>query len=213
VVGARATVDGFVVEHDDTEVGDTLGVFEAKYNGDAPWSEPPAYYRAQVQWAMYVSGLPRAWIAAMHLPFGRPRFAVYEVERDEAMIEELHAAALAFWSENVIGGAVPQIDGSEATRSALTRAYPEHAPGLHVRLDDYADLIEERADLKSDVRQLEARLGEIDNKLLAAFGEAEVGTINGEAVLSLRTTQRAAYEVPASSYRALRAASKRDRVA
>ena len=66
-----ATVDGFVCDGEvvESSIDDALGVFEAKYSADTPWSEVPEHYMLQAQWAMYCSGLDQVWLAALHMPF------------------------------------------------------------------------------------------------------------------------------------------------
>lgn len=184
----RCTVDGFVVDSTSSSVEDALGVFEAKYTADPPWDEVPAHYAAQVQWQLHVTGMERGWVAAMHLPFGRPAFRVYEVERDEEDIDLLVSRAVTFWEGHVLTGVPPAADGSEATAEALRAAYPREEPGTRAPLDDIAAALERRAELKARVKADTAELDGIDNTIRAVLGAAEIGTIAGEDVLTYRET-------------------------
>jgi putative phage-type endonuclease len=206
-------VDGFVLEPGTDDIELALGIFEAKYDGSAPWDEIPVHYQCQVQWSLWCAGMERAWVAVMHLPFGRPRFRVYEVERNETDIALIVERCRAFWHDHVLTGEPPAVDGSEATARALAAVYPHHEPGERVALDDLADVLTERAELKATEAETRKRLKELDNQVVAAFGTAEVGTVDGEAVLTYRTTVRKGYWVADGEYRALRAASKKDREA
>jgi len=214
---ARVTVDGFVGDtHDDVGFG-ALGVFESKYTGDAPWGEVvPVHYAAQAQWAMWVADLDRTWVATMHLPFGRPRFEVYEVGRDDDDIALLVAAADRFWHDNVLAGVAPEVDGSEATFRALKAAYPDHEPDTAVELDDLFDVLQQRDELAVQDAWLQRRRRRLDQVVIARLGTAEVGTLDGEAFVSYRTIHRKGYKpkpVDPGSYRVLKPASKADKEA
>jgi len=211
---AFATVDGLVMHHEHTD--DAIGVFEAKYTADAPWDEPPVHYVAQCQWGMYTTGLAEAWLGVMHLPFGRPRFTVYEVERDDDDIALLVAAADRFWHDNVLAGVAPEVDGSEATFRALKAAYPDHEPDTAVELDDLFDVLQQRDELAVQDAWLQRKRRRLDQVVVARLGTAEVGTLDGEAFVSYRTIHRKGYKpkpVEPTSYRVLKPASKADREA
>jgi putative phage-type endonuclease len=123
----RCTVDGFVFDGGgEHSMDDALGVAEYKTTGDAPaeWErEIPPYYQCQGQWTLAVTGLERVWFGVLHLAFGRPKFRVYELVRDEADIALLTKAARAFWFDHVVTGIAPATDGSEATTEALRDAW------------------------------------------------------------------------------------------
>lgn len=169
-----ATVDGFVVESSRSEIGDALGVFEAKYTRDAPWSEPPPRYVAQVQWQLAVSGLASGWLAAMHLPYGRPEFRVYEIERDDAVIAEQIRTVSEFWSEHVVTGIAPPVDASDATHEAIKTAWGSwpttKAPT--VDFDAHARLVGEYALAKSTLKRAESEERQLGDQIRVVFGDS-----------------------------------------
>lgn len=199
---AFAHVDGFVADAADhpggphDPYGPPLGIFEAKYDGGAPWDEIPVHYQCQVQWSLYVSGMERAWMAVMHLPFGRPRFRIYDVERNEADIELLSERCADFWFNAVVAGRAPLADGSRATTETLAAAWQPQ--GIEVTdIDELADVVEHLRAERSAVRAHEAEVREAENLLKAALGEATEGIVDGELVISWRSQQRRSIDVKA----------------
>lgn len=188
---ARATLDGYAGDHPGAPITAALGVVEAKTTGDSPdwWEQKiPDQYIAQVQWQMYVTGMDRAWIAALHASRGLA-FRVYEIERDETDIEYIVAAAEAFWVEHVLTGIPPEADGSTATTWAL-RHIPATA-GAEVELDaEIAELLERHRVLKVDAKATAASLDAVENRIKAAMGEATEGMIGGRLAVSWRPQNR-----------------------
>lgn len=186
-----ATVDGLVVEAaGEASVDDALGIFEAKFSGDAPWSEVPEHYVLQCQWALHCSGLGHAWLAAMHLPFGRPRFVVYELERDEVLIADAVRHVRAFWDDHVVAGIPPAADGHRATASALAAAWVDPVETPAVDVGPLAPLISELRAFKDAARQLEADIREHENALKAALGAHSEGVVDGMLAVSWRQQAR-----------------------
>lgn len=169
------TVDGFVLDGPGSDIGDALGVLEIKTTGDsaADWAEGvPVHYRCQATWAMHVTGTDRCWFAVLHLAFGRPRFEVYEFERDadeEAFVVE---ACDAFWYDHVLTQHPPAVDGHSATTDAIKAHWPTAEGSLE------ADAITRRIcdrirAHKNTLKILEANIAEAENELRAALGDRE----------------------------------------
>jgi putative phage-type endonuclease len=225
---ARATVDAFVVEPPaEPSIDAAIGVAEWKSDGGlGTWRREgiPARIQAQVQAQMWVTGLDHAWLGVFHSGF---RFEVYELERDERDITLIAERAEAFWVGNVLAGVPPQPDASDATARAIGQVYGQEEPGKRVELPEHlAGVGMARARLKQEAKELEDRLKKIDNELRAAMGDAEVATVDGVPVFSLRAQERrdidrdalrrdhpdiaAAYETT-KSFRVLRPATKKDK--
>ena len=199
-----ATVDGFVFDDETGQIGDALGVFEAKYTADSPWPSVPDHYHLQAQWALYCSGLDAVWLAAMHLPFGRPDFRVYEIERDEELIDEISTAVDEWWTTYVEGQVPPPADGHRATTSALAAAWIDPFKVPAVDLTPLQSTIAELAMLKDAERQLTGDIKRDENAIKAALGMFTEGIVDGQLVVSWRQQTRAAYEVAESTFRVLR---------
>ena len=102
--------------------------------------------------------------------------------------------------------------------------WPQHHEGQAVELPgEIASLLLERVELKAVAKQTKTAIDEIENRLRAAIGDAEIATVDGTPVLTLRAQERkgldtkalerdhpevaAAYQFT-STYRVLRAAPK-----
>jgi len=171
-----------------------VGVFEAKFTADV-WDELPLHYRLQVQWQLYASGLTHGWVAALMLPFGRPRFAVFEVELDRRQVDELAAATRAFWLEHVVTGVMPEPDAHQATATAISDAWGGQATVKvpTIDLDDLADTVGELSDFRAQRSALRELIDGRENTVKAVIGLAggpSDGTIGGELAVSWRS-QRA----------------------
>jgi putative phage-type endonuclease len=191
---ARATIDGLVFDRatDLDDPVDALGVLELKYTGQSPWALLPEYHALQVQWQLYVSGLCHGWLAAFHTGFGRLAFRVYEVERDDVLIDDLVAEVERFWTVHVIGGQPPPVDGSEATTEALKAVY-----GADVATEQSTELtagaahaVELLRDAKANRRDLDDVIAELENELRAALGDRTEGRVGGFRVVSWRPQSR-----------------------
>lgn len=189
----RCTVDGFVMDHPDPmdapwldqcldAMYNTLAIYEAKYTSEQPWDEVPAHYQCQVQWQMAVTGLDRVMLGVLHMPFGRPQYRVYTVERDEADIALLTDKARRFWFDHVLAGIAPPADGHRATTDALAHAWQaddDAKVAADVRL---VDRVAKLAQLKAERKQVDADIELIENEIRAALGEA-TALVDGDRVL------------------------------
>ena len=209
---ARCTVDGFVTESAGSSIDDALGVLEIKTDARFGWPDGvPVDIRSQVIWQLACTGLPQAWVAVLHGGFA---FEVYEVAWDadaEADWALLRDAGERFWTDNVLAGVPPAVDGSDATRDALIAVYGDHEPGVDVSLDHLAGELVERANLKRLKGEAEERLKLLDNTIREAIGDANFGTLDGERVLKLTTVDVKTYTVAARTDHRLVAATKSDR--
>ena len=200
----HATLDGFVFEEGSLGPGDAVGVFESKYTADPPWDEVPEHYVLQCQWSMLCADLDHAWVATMHLPFGRPDFRVYEVERDVAALEAIAAYARGWWADHVVTGDPPEPDAHRATTSALAVAWLHPSPEPPVDVKPLADTIAELPRLKAERKVLDDEITAAENTIKSVLGKRTEGMIDGRLVVSWREQTRAAYEVAATTFRVLR---------
>lgn len=198
----RATLDGLAAESPD---GDPLGVVEFKTTSIRPWDGPvPDQYAIQVQWQMHVAGHHHAWVGCLH----NRQFRVYEVERDQRVIDLAVERVDAFWHDHVLTEKAPPADASEATARAIAAAYPQHVDGASVPLDDLRWAFDLRADAKERATAAKADITKADNAIKAAIGDAEIGTLAGEKVATYKTQHRAEKVVKASTFRTLRITTK-----
>ena len=171
--------------------------------------------RCQVLYQMAVTGYPQAWVVGMG-PFARIEVAHVTLDHpdhrtDQAFIVE---EVDRFWHEHVLANEPPQVTGSDADAEALARLYPEHEPGSVVALDELADDLSRYEEIVAMKAAL-AKLGEAGdlfaNRIKQLMGDAEIGTVDGVPVYTLRATERAGFTVAPTTYRTLRKATKKDR--
>lgn len=206
---ARATVDGFVFENAIADILDlALGTIQFKTDARRSWAgipDPingiPAAIEAQCQWEMGVAGVDHCWLG---VGFGGWNIEFYELEARPADFAYMLDVAREFWHRHVLTGVPPDPDGTDATADAIAYVWPNHSEGETVALDDLAEILVERGELKDLISAREKRLKEIDNILKARFAEAEIGTLDGRPHLTYRTIERAGYTVEPSTYRQLR---------
>ena len=245
---ARATVDGFVIGlprcthggdcpvpgHPNELHGDlpnpapsieaALGVLEIKTDGAPSWDDgiPPRIYE-QVQWQLFVTDLPHAWLAVLHSGF---KFRVYEVHRDHHGEWVRFEQVRRFWFDHVQADVPPPVDAADATRDAIAAVWPDHDPGKTASLDELVDVIEHRDVLKAEIKAAEQALTLAENAIKEALADAEVGTIRGVPVLTCKTQTRTGIDTKGlrlahpdiaaefettSTYRVLRAVSSKVR--
>ncbi len=179
--GLRIDTDDLMVLRD---LARTFEGLEIKVAYDSKvWAEIPVHYQAQGQQQMATTGWERIWFAVLH---GR-RFRVYVLERDEADIKEMIERGAEFWEQHVLARVAPPIDGSEATLEALSRAYPEVDPGSKRDLDHLKGRIDELVQAKADEKAAKERAAAAKAEIWEAMGDAHVGQVGGQQVLTLRS--------------------------
>jgi putative phage-type endonuclease len=133
-------------------------------------------------------------------------FNWYPVERDNATIATMIAKAETWWATHVVGNVAPAVDGSDDTKAAIHRRFPEATspddvvplPGEFVALD------EERVRLGQHIKDEESRIEEINNKIKDAIGVHSKGMLPSGVSYSWPVQQRKAFSVKASATRVLR---------
>jgi putative phage-type endonuclease len=82
---------------------------------------------AQVQWQMSVTGIPRAYVAAL---LGGSRVHIVELQHSD----ELHLALIdigeRFWKDHILTGKKPEHDGSKAASELIKRMFPRSGGGM-----------------------------------------------------------------------------------
>ena len=179
---------GFMIGNIDRElVGEKVGL-ECKTVGEYSkddWKEDrvPEQYIIQCQHYMAVTGYKGWWIAAL---IGGNKFVYKYIERDETIIDALIDIETAFW-QMVQEKTPPPMDGSDSAGNVLKLMYPESKPNTAINLpNEAAELIEIREALKVQVKELDMRLAETENKLKAMLGDNESGRV-GEHLITWKT--------------------------
>ncbi len=148
----------------------------------AQWKDGPAYYAVvQALWGAWVCGLP-AWYLAADVHQGRgPELPCWVLDADA------WAERIAYWIEYtdwwwdryVVRDIPPPIDGSEAEGEALNWAYrappPDYGLGHLVRIPGLRARVDERARLKTVIKDAEGEIRLVENWIKAALQYDETG--------------------------------------
>jgi putative phage-type endonuclease len=150
------------------------GIVEFKTTADTPaaWDTDgiPPYYQCQGQWQMHVTGAHVVRFGVLHLAFGRPTFRVYTLDRDEADIALLVAAAETFWWDHVVAGVAPAVDAKDATTAALNRRWITDGSTREASPDEI-QILGRITELKTVTAPVDTELDELRNRLRASMGE------------------------------------------
>lgn len=168
---ARATPDAIALESAEP-LAPWLHIMQAKAVGYWPgkdWDDgPPAYVLLQEQWEMFVTGLPRADVAAL---VGLSDFRVYTVHRDDTMIADLLDIGAAFW-RRVETRTPPKIDASEACRDHFTRRLVK-APCVELQADAALNaIVGEWYEARRALKRAEEDVERCRNTVLSALVDA-----------------------------------------
>jgi putative phage-type endonuclease len=136
----------------------------------------PDAHLFQVQWQLKVCELPRAWLVAL----AGPQLRGYEIERDDVLIDSRLASLLN------------------------KRWAPD--PDRTVVLDpaEFVPLKTARDQAAVDEKQAKERKTAAENALKLLLGEAEAAVIDGDPVVTWKSSERSAYTVAATTTRTLR---------
>lgn len=184
------------------------GLLECKTTGahhEEEWeSGVPRLPWIQVQHQLAVTG--HAW-ASVAVLIGGQIFRYMDIERDQAFIDSLIEDEAKFWSR-VQQLDPPQPDGSWASKEALDRMFPQDNGKIVALGGEFIDLDLELLAVKQDLKSLEQRKSEMEQRIKAAIGEAAIGVLPNGVKYTHKTQARAGYVVEPTSFRALRRSAK-----
>jgi putative phage-type endonuclease len=138
----------------------------------------PEKYYAQCVHYMAVTGCQRWYLAV--LVFGRGFFH-FTLERDQAEIDALMGAEADFW-KLVEADTPPVLDGTEATGDALQTIYRD-SQDSSLDLFGRETILQEYTQLKQQKKDIDERMGEIENIIKGDMKEAERAVCGGCSVL------------------------------
>lgn len=161
------------------------GIVEAKTaRSDKDWGEPgsaeiPVYYQTQVAHYLAVTGAHLAYVPVL---IGASDFRIYQVERDDAFVSDLIEAERAFWVDHVQAGAPPApVNAADALKLWA------RDNGATIEADDIlaAQIVGLKA-LKAQAKEIEERIGTMDDAVRIAFGEAATITHAGQVLATYK---------------------------
>lgn len=170
------------------------------------WSEgTPLAYKIQTHQQMLVTGTDRCRVACL---VGGQKFMWDEVERDEDLIRRIAYAGSEFW-KRVEQLDPPEPDGSDSSRRALELLHPDRDASTMNLPGELIDLDSQRQELKARIKQSEADVDIIDNRIIAALGNASSGALGNGVFYSLKRIKRAGYTVAEKTFTQLTRKAKK----
>lgn len=164
---AHADIDRFVTgENAGLECKTTMTLDIKQFAGN----EFPVQYYAQCVHYMAVTGAEKWYLAV--LVYGRGFFK-FTLERNQDEIEALMASEENFWNM-VKNDTPPNIEGSIATTEILNTLYPL-SNGETTELFGRENLLKEYLQLRKQKKDMDLRIGEIENIIKADMGKTENG--------------------------------------
>lgn len=200
------TLDRIIAPIDDRGPGNCQIKTVHAYGADAWEVEPPLNVLVQVQHEMAVTGLLWTVVAAW---IGGDDLRLYQVERNERFIASMNAKEEAFW-RCVQEDIAPPVDGSAATAKVLSRQFPQDSGSVVDLPADAGQWDEQLLALKAQLKEIEERKTELENRIKAAIGEASEGLLPTGGRYRWKTTTRKydAREAYETTFRELRRLKK-----
>jgi putative phage-type endonuclease len=172
---AKAEID---FETDDGANGETKSVrsemawmWPEEESGD----EPPMYVTAQAMWGLGITGKDKCYVHAL---IGLDDDRVYEVHRDDVLIEDIRATANRFWKHHIVPRRIPE----PTTLEDLRKLYPKEFGRFVEASKEIAETIEEMEKLKVRLKQFQTARDITEYKVKAFMRDASTLTINNKAV-------------------------------
>lgn len=154
---------------------------------DKRWDEGvPDQYAIQAMHLMAVTGRRQCVFPVL---FGFDALRRFDVDWDPELAEVMFAQEAEFW-RRVEENDPPDVDGSESTMLALRERYFEVASGESVELP--AEAREWLATRQVSMARIAAEnevVNGVKARVMAALGEAEIGTVNGDKAVTWRKTK------------------------
>lgn len=181
--GKKVRNDNFMYSHDNYNfitanidrvvVGENAGL-ECKTmnnysNYDFDAGEVPQNYFCQCQHYMAVMGYDRMYLCI--LVFQRGVYTI-TIERDQKFIDDMIAAEVAFWNDNVVARVMPAPDDSDATQKAIGEMWPQ-SNGKSKVIGNLDTLCRKLSHVQEAKEMLEKQEKEIKNTLRAELEDYE----------------------------------------
>lgn len=170
-----ASVDRMVVgENAGLECKTTNGFASKQWEDD----EVPDSYYVQCQHYMAVTGCEKWYIAVL---IGGNKFIWKDIPRNDDDIAALIQAEKDFWFKNIIGGEMPEVDGSSNCSLALQEQF-RGGQTEPVVLDEAEEIIVSIDEINSSIKELESLKKEKQNNLCKMLGDNEIALVGERKV-------------------------------
>lgn len=185
------SLDGLTIDGEPVEAK-AVGLHQIREWDDGA----PLEFQIQSQHQQLVVGAKRGWIVGFITPFD---VRIHECPRNDKFLAAHRENLAEFW-RYVELREPPPIDGTEATRKALHRLFPQDQ-GTEIALPAEALTWDaERAAAKEAIKEAEGRLLVAENNLKACIGEATFGLLPDGGRYSWKTQHVKAEKEPRKAF-------------
>lgn len=147
----------------------------------------PLYYETQVQWYLMLAQVEICYVAVL---IGSSDFRVYEVHRNDEVINALKAKVEAFWKENVLGGKKPEAVDLDDIRHLYNR---EEGPMVEAS-PEAAIAIGEYRNLKGQIELLKSQMDAVATQIAGFVGTNEGLLLDGKKAVTFKSQSRATFD-------------------
>lgn len=144
----------------------------------------PLYYYCQCMHYMAVMGYTKMYLAVLVLG---QAFYWFEIERNEAEIENLINAEVSFWQNYIEKNTPPPVDGSDSTSSTLAEIYGD-ASG-ECTIFGFEGEAKSYIEIGQKIKELKEVQERYKNELLKAMEDCETASLDGYEITNKSTSR------------------------
>jgi len=169
-----------------TESGDVVEAKTARVRsawGELGSSDVPPAYAAQ---ALHYLGLvPAARVCWMPVLFSGLEFAMFKVERDDQLIEQMRNIAWRWWQDFVLTDTPPP----PSTGADAALLFPRDAGRVVIADDATVEAVAKLRTVRGLQRDLNMQEEELESRVKLAMGDAAVLSVNGETAATWKSAK------------------------
>ena len=167
------------------QIGDRRAILEFKNTSKEPWEIVPEAYTIQTHWQGWVHGIDMAFIGALH---GERGIRVYEVplRLESKWFGNVVETCRGWFDRHVTRGEEPETVRQFAAAETIKSIRAES--GKVAFLDELEFDVMELIEAQAKAKVLERDISALKDKIRAAMGDAEVGTVNGAVAVTYKNS-------------------------
>ncbi len=139
----------------------------------------PLYYETQIQWYMAVTGIKTFYVAVL---IGGQDFRLYEVKRDQEVIDAIVSKCKDFWDNNVLKDVTPAPINVDDIKKMYSRDNGEMTEATNEQAIDIGEL----RNLKEQIKALKEQEEAVASRLIMAIGEKTGLMLGGKKAVTYK---------------------------
>lgn len=139
----------------------------------------PLYYETQIQWYMAVTGIKTFYVAVL---IGGQDFRMYEVKRDQDVIDAIVSKCRDFWENHVLKDVPP----APINVDDIKKLYAKDSGEMTEATNEEATDIGELRNLKEQIKSLKEQEEAVASRLIMAIGEKTGLTLGGKKAVTYK---------------------------